>query len=141
MLFRSGFAIDSWHIFKRLKAEGKIPAHVRYQVDIASIPSVLAAHVAEPLHDALEPAVEEAIIGQIAKICAEIPHDQLAIQYDVASSIFFHLETGKPTRFGANAAEMMKTFVPMHVRLGNAVPADVHLIYHFCYGEIGRAHV
>jgi hypothetical protein len=124
-----GFAIESWHVFKRLKAEGKIPAHVRYQVDIASIPSVLAAHVAEPLHDALEPAVEEAIIGQIRKICAEIPHDQLAVQYDVASSIF-----------GANAAEMMKTFVPMHVRLGNAVPKDVHLIYHFCYGDNKHKH-
>ena len=135
-----GFAIDSWKDFQRLKKAGKIPSHVRYQVDIASIPSVLAAHLVEPLHDVLEPAVEEAIIGQIKKICADIPHDQLAIQYDVASSIFFHLETGKPTRFGSNAAEMMKTFVPMHVRLGNAVPKDVHLIYHFCYGDNKHKH-
>jgi len=135
-----GFAIDSWKDFQRLKKAGKIPAHVRYQVDIASIPSVLAAHVVEPLHDVLEPAVEEAIIGQIGKICAEIPHDQLAIQYDVASSIFFHLETGKPTRFGQDAGEMMKAFVPMHERLGEAVPRDVHLIYHFCYGDNKHKH-
>jgi len=135
-----GFALDSWKDFQRLKQAGRIPAQVRYQCDIASIPSLLAAFVVEPLHAALEPALEEAVIGEIGTICAAIPHDQLAIQFDVASSIFFYLETGTPCKFGATREEMMKSFVPLHVRLGNAVPADVHLIYHFCYGDNKHKH-
>jgi hypothetical protein len=136
----AGFALDSWKDFQRLKKAGKIPVHVRYQCDIASIPSLLAAFVVEDLHDVLEPALEQAVIGEISRICAAIPHGELAIQYDVASSIFFHLESGKPCKFGATREEMMKSFVPMHVRLGNAVPKDVHLIYHFCYGDNKHKH-
>ena len=136
----TGFALASWKDFERLKREGKIPSHVRYQCDIASIPSLLAAFVVEPLHALLEPALEEAVIGEIGKICASIPHDQLAIQFDVASSIFFFLETGNACKFGATREEMMSSFVPLHIRLGNAVPADVHLIYHFCYGDNKHKH-
>jgi hypothetical protein len=136
----AGFALESWAVFQRLKKAGVIPAHVRYQCDIASIPSLLAAFLVEPLHDPLADALEQGVIAEIGRICAAIPHDQLAIQFDVASSIFFHLETGKPCKFGANAGEMMKNFVPLHVRLGNAVPRDVHLIYHFCYGDNKHKH-
>ncbi len=136
----SGFALESWKEFAALKAQGKIPAHLRFQCDIASIPSVLAAFVEEDLHQALEPALERAVIGEIGKICAAIPHDQLAIQFDVASSVFFYLETGKPSRFGTTREQMLRSFVPMHVRLGEAVPADVHLIYHLCYGDNKHRH-
>src|ERR1035437_325836 len=122
----SGFALDSWRSFQMLKQAGKIPAHLRYQCDIASIPSLLAAFVVEPLHALLEPALEDAVIDELGTICAAIPHDQLAIQFDVASSIFFYLETGTPCKFGATVDEMMKNFVPLHVRLGNVVPKDVH---------------
>ncbi len=136
----SGFALDSWRVFERLKEAGKIPAQVRYQCDIASIPSLLAAFVVEPLHAALEPALEQAVIEEIGIICAAIPHEELAIQFDVASSIFFYLETGTPCKFGATVAQMMESFVPLHVRLGNAVPPQVHLIYHFCYGDNKHKH-
>lgn len=134
------FALESWEDFKRLKKAGVIPAGVRYQCDIASIPSLMAAFVVESLHDVLHPALEEAVKGEIGKICAAIPHAELAIQYDVASSIFFHLESGKPTKYGATREEMMKSFVPMHIRLGDAVPKDVHLYYHFCYGDNKHKH-
>ena len=136
----SAFALSSWRDFERLKRSGTIPAHVRYQCDIASITSVLAAFVEEDLHRALEPALEQAVIGEIGAICGAIPHRELAIQFDVASSVFFHLETGKPSRFGATREEMMQSFVPMHVRLGQAVPEDVHLIFHLCYGDNKHRH-
>jgi hypothetical protein len=136
----TAFALESWQDFQRLKKAGVIPANVRYQCDIASIPSLMAAFVAEPLHDVLTPALETAVIAEIRKICDAIPHRELAIQYDVASSIFFHLESGKPTKFGQTREEMMGSFVPMHVRLGDAVPKDVHLYYHFCYGDNKHRH-
>jgi hypothetical protein len=136
----TGFALESWKDFQRLKKSGVIPANVRYQCDIASIPSLTAAFVEEQYHDVLTPALETAVIGEIRKICDAIPHKELAIQYDVASSIFFYLESGKPTKYGATREEMMKSFVPMHIRLGDAVPKDVHLYYHFCYGDNKHKH-
>lgn len=136
----SGFALESWKDFQRLKQAGVIPAHIRYQCDIASIPSLMAAFVVEALHEALTPALEQAVTGEIDKICAAIPHDQLSIQFDVASAIFFHLESGKPTKYGATREAMMQSFIPMHLRLGNAVPSDVHLYYHLCYGDNKHRH-
>jgi hypothetical protein len=131
-------AMESWKVFRDLKAQGKIPAHVRYQVTIASILSLLNAFLVESLNQEFVPALEEAMLGQVARICADIPHDQLAIQFDVPT-VFYHLQTGKP-RFGATREEMMKNFVAMHLNLGNAIPKDVHLIYHFCYGDNNHKH-
>ena len=56
----SGFALESWREFKRLKDAGVIPKEVRYQCDIASIPSLLAAFLVEPLHGDLADALEAA---------------------------------------------------------------------------------
>ncbi len=136
----SAFALASWKQFERLKRSGTIPAHLRYQCDIASISSVLAAFVEEDLHRALEPALEQALIGEIGTICSAIPHGELAIQFDIASSVFFHLETGQPSRFGGTREAMMQSFVPMHARLGQAVPPQVHLIFHLCYGDNRHRH-
>jgi methionine synthase II (cobalamin-independent) len=69
-----------------------------------------------------------------------IPHDQLAIQWDVASGVFSHLEWNKPTRFGQNREEMLRFFSDWCIRLGNAVPKDVGLLFHLCYGDFNHKH-
>ena len=136
----SGFAMESWPVFAHLKKEGKIPPKVRYQYDFASLPSVIQRFVVQAEQDAIAPLFEAALMGELEKICAAIPHDQLAIQWDVASSIFYYLETGEATRYGKTREEMLKTFVDMHVRFGNRVPKDVELMYHLCYGDANHRH-
>ena len=73
-------------------------------------------------------------------MAAAIPVDQLAVQWDVASSVFERLEAGEPTRYGSTVDEMIETFGNRIVRLGNGVPAGADLLLHLCYGDAKHKH-
>src|ERR1043166_4808017 len=133
--------IASYRDFKRLKDAGKVPAHTRFQVDLAHPVSVVRKFVVPEQVPALEPVYERAIIGEVEKMARAIPHDQLAIQWDVASGVFSHLEWNKPTRFGKDREEMLQFFSEWCIRLGNAVPKDVEVMFHLCYGDFRHKHL
>ena len=94
----------------------------------------------EELQDALEPAFEAALLGEVGEIAAAIPHDQLAIQWDCASAVFATLERGEPSRFGSTREEMYQPLAERLARFGRAVPPGVDLLYHFCYGNSNGKH-
>lgn len=139
-LRQASVAIAAYGNFARLKKAGKIPAHVRYQFAIAHPVSVASHYASESTQVVIEPAYERALIGEIRKITAAIPQDQLAIQWDVASAIFASLQRETPTRHGATKEAMLATFTASCARLGNAVPGNVDLLYHLCYGDSGHRH-
>jgi hypothetical protein len=130
----------SYRDFKRLKEAGKVPAHTRFQVDLAHPVSVVRKYVVPEQVPSLEPAYERALLREVDKIAKAVPHDQLAIQWDVASGVFSHLEWNKPTRFGKDREEMLKYFSDWCIRLGNAIPKDVELVFHLCYGDFNHKH-
>ncbi len=134
------YALESWRDFERLKKEGVIPEGCRFQVDFAGIVSVIRRFIVSEQQASIAPLFERAILGEIGKIAAAIPHQQLAIQWDVASAVFQHLENGTPSPYGKTRGEMIKAFSSWHARLGDAVPADVHLLYHLCYGDANHRH-
>jgi methionine synthase II (cobalamin-independent) len=70
-----------------------------------------------------------------------IPHNQLAIQFDVASAVFARLQRNEPNAYGQNKEEMLKTFGTILVELADHVPADIELLFHFCYGDSNHRHV
>ena len=82
-----------------------------------------------------------ALKREIDKIAAAIPHDELAIQFDVASAVFARLERNEASSYGRSKAEMQETFATILVDLGNRVPADIDLLYHLCYGDSNHRHV
>jgi hypothetical protein len=134
-------AISSFYEFKRLKDRGTIPRHIRFQVSVANPLSVVERFVAEDSQERAFPAYERALLGEIQKLAAAIPHDQLAIQWDVASRIMAPLEIGKPTSFGKTRKDMLREFSAMAIRWGNAVPPGIELLYHLCYGDNAHRHV
>ena len=140
-LFYADEAQKSYAIFRKLKAEGKVPKHVRFQVDLVPAHSVLWLFLVDELHAPVDPIYNEAVKREIVEIAAAIPHDELAIQFDVASAVFARLERGEPTTYGRTKAEMQETFSRILVDLGNHVPADVELLYHLCYGDNNHKHV
>jgi methionine synthase II (cobalamin-independent) len=81
------------------------------------------------------------VLVEIDKLAAAIPHDQLAIQFDIASAVFARLERDEPSSYGKTKQEMQETFSRIVVRLANHVPADIELLFHFCYGDAGHRHV
>ncbi len=133
-------AIASYRNFKRLKDAGKIAPEVRMQFDIAPAHIMVWRWFVEELHEALEPRYDDALLLEIQKMLKVIPASELAIQWDIASRVFARLEWGKPTRYGATKDAMAETFGRNLVWLGEGVPAQVHLLYHFCYGYTGRRH-
>ena len=138
---QSEVALRSYEEFSRQKKAGTIPANVRFQVTFAGPLSVVRRFVAEESEQAaLQPAYERALYEEIKKIADVVPHHELAVQWDVASAIFETLERNVPTRHGSTRQEMLNTFVPWHIRMGMAVPADVHLMFHLCYGDASHKH-
>jgi hypothetical protein len=140
-LFYADIARRSHAVFRRLKDAGRIPAGTKFQVDLVPAHSVIWLFLVDRLHAAVDPIYNAALKREIDKIAAAIPHDELAIQFDVASAVFARLERNEPSSYGRSKAEMQETFSGILVDLGNRVPADVDLLYHLCYGDSGHRHV
>ena len=140
-LFYADIAKASYADFKRLKAAGKIAAGTKFQVDLVPAHSVIWLFLVDALHAPLDPLYNDAVKREIDKIAAAIPHDELAIQFDVASAVFARLERNEASSYGRSKAEMQETFSAIVADLGNRVPAGVDLLYHLCYGDSNHRHV
>ena len=140
-IFYADHAIASYKAFAELKRQGVIPAPVKFQVDLVPAHSVIWLYVQEDLQPAVDPKFNDAVLREIDKIAAAIPHDQLAIQFDIASAVFARLERNQPSPYGKTKEEMQETFAAIVVKLANHVPADIDLMFHFCYGDAGHKHV
>ena len=46
-----------------------------------------------------------------------------------------------PNSYGQSKEEMQETFAGIVIRLASHVPADIDLMFHFCYGDAGHRHV
>jgi hypothetical protein len=140
-LFYADVAQRSYADFKRLKEAGKIPASTKFQVDLVPAHSVIWLFLVDALHAPIDPLYNDAVKREIDKITAAIPHNELAIQFDVASAVFARLERNEPSSYGRSKAEMQEAFANIVVDLGNRVPPDVDLLYHLCYGDSNHRHV
>ncbi|HZO37007.1 MAG TPA: hypothetical protein VFB41_09045 [Solirubrobacteraceae bacterium] len=123
-------AIESYAVFSELKRRGVIEDEVRFQV---SLPTPLAGSgfAAQEDGPAVMAAFEKRLFAEIATIADAIPHDQLAIQWDVAYEIGIIegiLMVGIDDPFDPLVAQL--------VELASVVPPDVQLGYHLCYGDI-----
>ena len=140
-LFYADIAKASYAEFKRLKAAGKIAVGTKFQVDLVPAHSVIWLFLVDALHAPVDPIYNDAVKREIDKICAAIPHDELAIQFDVASAVFARLERNEASSYGRSKAETQATFSNIVTDLGNRVPTDVDLLYHLCYGDSNHRHV
>lgn len=140
-LFYADVAIESYRTFAEMKREGKIAPETKFQVDLVPAHSVIWLFVDEDLHEAVDPLYNAAVKREIDKLAAAIPHDQLAIQLDVASAVFARLERGDVSVYGRTKEDMQDTFSRILLDLGNHVPKEIDLLYHFCYGDAGHRHV
>jgi hypothetical protein len=123
----------SYAAFARLKAAGTILTACRFQVSLPTPLATIAAFVVPADQAAVLPAYETQLLAECDAICAAIPHDQLAIQWDVAVE-FGILEGLWP------APLSKEDIIGQLVALSTSVPADVELGYHLCYGDAGHKH-
>lgn len=133
-------AINSYLDFADLKNAGTIPPRCRFQVSIANPVSVVHRFVVDEDQAVTVSAYEQAMLAEIGKLSASIPHDQLSIQFDIAQHVFKPLETGEANRFGQSREEMLTSYAASAIRWGNTVPPRVELLYHLCYGDNAHRH-
>jgi len=129
-------ALESYAKFSRLKAQGRIAKDVRFQVSLPTPLPLLAGFIGLRDQAVLETPMEAALLREMNQIAQAVAPDELAIQWDVAAEIAI-LETDF---FEAHLKGNKTGIIDRLARLGNAVPMNVELGYHLCYGNAGQKH-
>jgi methionine synthase II (cobalamin-independent) len=83
----------------------------------------------------VEPIYEAQILDELRRIVDGIPHDSLAIQWDVCIEMWMW-EGWLPSPF----SDVQREILVRLGRLGDAVPAGAELGYHLCYGDYEHEH-
>jgi hypothetical protein len=140
-LFYADIAKQSYAEFAALKRQGLVPKNCRFQIDLVPAHSVIWLFLQDDLHQLLDPVYNEALKREIDKIAQTLPHDQIAIQFDVASAAFARLQRNEPNAYGKNRGAMLAAFSRILTDLAMRVPDDIELLFHFCYGDSNHKHV
>ena len=136
--WRLGFArdaINSYFVFSTLKDKGVLPTHLRFQVSIPMVNSVLPPRIFPNPADMekIRPGYEAATRAEVAKIVEKIPARELALQWDCSTEIqdAYGSIPGFPLEGAVerNLAEVRN--------LSPHIPSEVALGYHFCFGTLG----
>jgi hypothetical protein len=128
-------AINSYFVFSVMKERGVLPQHLRFQVSIPMVNSVLPPRIF-PNPDDLEkirPGYAEATRAEIAIIVDRIPNEELALQWDCSTEVqdAYGGIPGFP-REGAIERNLDEVRA-----LSPHIPETVALGYHFCFGTLG----
>jgi len=91
-------ALRSYAQFRALKAAHAIPQSVRFQVSLPTPLAVVFAFMTPAAVRGVWPAYERRLEDEIVEIVASIPHDELAIQWDVAIEVNGILEKSGGSR-------------------------------------------
>jgi hypothetical protein len=127
--------LESWETFRRLRDEGAIPAGTRFQVSLPTVAASMNAHIEPRSHEAVEPVLERRLFEEVAEICAAIPHEDLALQWDVST------EMGQVEEVRAHwFPDPLQGATDRLARHCEQVPAGVELGIHLCYGSYGNRH-
>jgi hypothetical protein len=135
VVFDTGYdraAIASYQVFRRMRDGGIVPPHVRFQF---ALPTPLATglmYVSPNGREGYLRAYERSLLQALDAILSAIPHEDLAIQFDVCQEVL--LFEGYFPEQVSNSREL--AFGQL-ARLSAAVPAGAELGFHLCYGSPG----
>jgi hypothetical protein len=135
-------ALESYAIFRRLREEGVIADGVRFQVALPTPLAVVGAFFPAEQRAAIEPVYRDALFRELDEILAAVPHEDLAIQWDLAVE-FQVIE--QVQRGGSIIVEpwwdgLWDGLVDRAAEAVSRVPADVELGIHLCYGDVAERH-
>jgi len=123
-------AVASYRAFTTAKAAGTIAADCRFQVGVATALSVVGQYVDDAFQKAVEPAYEKRLLEEVGEIAAAIPHDELAIQWNLATELSI-IEGRRPVYFD----QVWNGILDRVVRAAESVPDGVELGLHFCFRD------
>ena len=139
VVFETGYAPaarDSFAVFSRLQADGVVPASVRFQVCLPTPMASAYMYVSAKAREAYIPCYERALRLALDDVVRSIPARQLAIQWDVCQEVLVYEHF-----FADRPVDYKRQIVSELARLGDAVPPDVEMGYHLCYGSPADEHL
>ena len=124
-------ALRSYAEFRAAREAGVVPDHWRFMVALPTPLAPVTQFIEADHRAALEPAYEAAMLAELARITAAVPHQELAVQWDAPYEMgtwdgFF------PPLFDGDPREET---VARLARLAAAVPDQVEVGFHLRYGD------
>ncbi|HXR13398.1 MAG TPA: hypothetical protein VN740_01980 [Solirubrobacteraceae bacterium] len=138
VLERIGFAdaaIASYEVFAALCEQGAIAAGTRFQVCLPSPIAPMTVLVEEGSRAAVEPAHLRRLHSEITEILGAIPHERLAIQWDVCQDVGIW-----EGYYKAYFDDVQQGVIDRLATCAAVIPDDVELGFHLCYGDFGHKH-
>ena len=127
--------LASYQTFCALRAEGVIPPGVRFQVEYPTPLASIGGYIVPDQQPLLFGSYEQAMFADLDRLLASVPHDEVAVQWDVAVE-FGVLEEA----FGPGGAQVFDMIIAGLTRCMDQVPAGVPAGLHLCYGDYGHQH-
>jgi hypothetical protein len=127
--------LESYRVFAGLRADGVIPAGVRFQVEYPTPLASISGYIVPEQQQVLLDSYERAMFADLDRLLAAIPADEVAVQWDVAVE-FGVLEEA----FAPGGAQAFDAIIAALARCVDQVPAEIPAGLHFCYGDYGHQH-
>jgi len=131
-------ARTSYQDFLTARVRGELPAGVRFQVCLPTPLAVTYSFCSAKDVVAIEKAYEKAMIREVETVCCAIPHKDLCIQWDLCTEMIIW-DGQMPDRYPTVGMSNEKILARL-LRLSTAVPGDVELGFHLCYGDLDGKH-
>ena len=127
--------LRSYATFAALRDEGVIPGGVRFQAEYPTPLASISAYVVPEQQEALLGSYERAMFADLDRLLAAVPHNEVAVQWDVAVE-FGILEES----FAPGGSQAFDAIIAGLARCVDQVPATVPVGLHLCYGDYGHQH-
>jgi hypothetical protein len=127
--------LESYATFSGLRDQGAVAEGVRFQVQYPTPLASISAYVVAGQQQSLLGSYEQALFADLDRLLAAVPHDEVAVQWDVAVE-FGILEAS----FTGSGSQAFDGIVAGLVRCVNQVPGDIAAGLHLCYGDNGHQH-
>jgi methionine synthase II (cobalamin-independent) len=124
--------------FLAARRRKELPPRARFQVCLPTPMAVISAYVPPPDFAAVEAAYEKAMLVEVKAIAHAIPHRDLCIQWDICTEMI--LWDGQAQSMIPSGGLSKDDMLARIVRMAAAVPRDVELGFHLCYGDFDAKH-
>jgi hypothetical protein len=130
-------ARTSYQDFLAARKRGDIAPETRFQVCLPTPTAVISAFLVPQDIPKILPAYTQSMLRELERICDFVPHQDLALQWDVCIEMI---------QWDGRAAIMPSfpgiepMFRDAFAQLARAVPGDVELGFHLCYGDMDAKH-
>ena len=128
-------AIASFSRFTRQQSEGVLPKSARFMVAMPTPFAPVYSFTSYADQLSVLPVYEAAILTELDEITKRIPHEMLAIQWDVATEMSIFEQV-----YGFQVENQWEFLTSALAKLGDKVSHDVEVGYHLCYGSMNSKH-